>query len=111
MVYVIQEQKNKNILPAREFGEIKTLLPPDQQVSFSAGQVAVSFDNKLSSFCDDDHLLLIGDPIAIGIATAVAAKWNQGRVKLLKWDRQEKRYFVVSINIYQKGDDRGRDKF
>jgi hypothetical protein len=52
-------------------------------------------------FDDQDYLLCIGDPVAIGLATAVAASRNYGRVKLLKWDRQEHRYYVVKANIQE----------
>lgn len=104
MVYVIQEQQGKNILPAQKYGEIKVLLPPGMQIGFSAGQIVKQIDLKLSNFNDKDYLVLIGDPVAIGIAVAVAAKWNQGRVKLLKWDRQEFTYYPVTLNLYEKGE-------
>ncbi len=112
MVYVVQEQNGKNLLPARKYGEISTLLPPGQQVTFSAGQVVRQLDVKLSNFSDSDYLLLIGDPVAIGISVAIAAKWNNGKVKLLKWDKQECMYYPVSLNLYEKGESDGtRDKF
>lgn len=100
MVYVTQEQPSKNITPALDFGEIEALLPPGLEVAHSAGQVAERFKVKLSKFCDDDYLLLIGDPVTIGIAVAVAGWWNNGRVKMLKWDRQERRYLPVSCKLY-----------
>lgn len=112
MVYVIQEQQGKNLLPALKYGEIKVLLPTGMQVCFSAGQVTRIIDTALSSFNDNDYLVLIGDPVAIAIAGAMAAKWNQGRVRMLKWDKQEKMYFPVSINMFEKGiDDGKRDQF
>ena len=104
MVYVVQEQGNKNIFPAEKFGEINALLPPGSQVTFSSGQVCKQLMCDLAKFTDEDYLLLIGDPVAIGIAVAVASHWNQGRVKMLKWDRQEKAYFPISINLYEKGE-------
>ena len=107
MVYVIQEQPHKNILPAAQFGEIKVLLPPGTQITFSAGQVTSKLMVDLSNFNDDDYLLLIGDPAAIGIAAAIASRWNNGKVKMLKWDRQEKTYYPISINLYEKGESNG----
>jgi hypothetical protein len=107
MVYVIQEQSNKNILSAKEFGEIKFLLPHGMQVLFSSGQCTQKLLFALSNFCNDDYLLLIGDPAAIGIAVAVASHWNNGKVKMLKWDRQERQYYPISMNIHsnlQKGE-------
>ena len=107
MVYVVQEQSNKNILPASVFGDIKALLPPGSQVTFSSGQVCKQLMCDLAKFTDEDYLLLIGDPVAIGIAVAVASHWNQGRVKMLKWDRQERQYYPISINLYKKGESDG----
>lgn len=113
MVYVIQEQSNKNILPAKEFGEIKFLLPPGMQVLFSSGQVTQKLLFALSNFSDEDFLLLIGDPAAIGIAVAVASHWNNGKVKMLKWDRQERQYYPIKMNIHghlQKGESDVQEK-
>lgn len=100
MVYVTQEQPGKNITPAMEFGELKVLLPPGLEVVHSAGQTAERLKVLLSDYGDDDYLLLIGDPITIGIAVAVAGFWNNGRVKMLKWDRQERRYLPVECKLY-----------
>lgn len=102
MVYVIQEQKGKNLIPATKYGELKFLLPQGTQITFSAGQAVNKLKIELSDFNDNDYLLLIGDPVAIGITFAVAAEWNQGKVKVLKWDRQESMYYPLSINLYPK---------
>lgn len=102
MVYVVQEQLGKNIVSATKYGEIKILLPTGSQITFSAGHVTEELKSKLSHFNDKDYLLLMGDPVAIGLATMVAAHWNKGRVKMLKWDKQEKVYYPVSVNLYQK---------
>ena len=70
----------------------------------SAGAVTHKLRAALDGFNDNDYLVLIGDPVAIGIATAVACSWNQGRAKLLKWDREKSEYFPVQIQIYDKGE-------
>lgn len=102
MVYVIQEPTGRNILSATKYGEIKFLIENSYQVTFSSGQVVQDLKSKLSNFCDEDYLLLMGDPVAIGIAVAIASHWNQGKVKMLKWDRIESLYYPVSIDIHQK---------
>jgi hypothetical protein len=56
----------------------------------------------LSKFTDEDYLLLSGDPVAIAIAGALAADHNQGRMKTLKWDNYEKRYYPLQIDLYHK---------
>jgi hypothetical protein len=54
----------------------------------------------LKDFSDDDYLLAAGDPSAIAVAGAVAAEANRGRFKLLKWDKSNKGYIRVDINIF-----------
>ena len=112
-VYIVQEPEGKNITSAAKYGEkIIVLLHPGMQIGFSAGQATNVLDRKLSDFCDDDYLLLLGDPVAIGIAVAVASKWNNGRVKMLKWDRQEAMYYPIAINLFEKGErDESREQF
>jgi hypothetical protein len=102
MVYVVQEQIGKNIISAIKYGEVVVLLPTGSQITFSAGHVTEELKAKLSNFNDKDYLLLMGDPVAIGLATMVAAHWNKGKVKMLKWDKQEKLYYPVSVNLYPK---------
>jgi len=101
MVYVTQEQKGKNLVSATKYGEIKILLPSTMQVNFATEEVVYEMSKKLQHFNDDDYLLLIGDPATIGIATAIAAKANNGRVTLLKWDRQETLYYVVKMELIE----------
>jgi N-acetyl-beta-hexosaminidase len=52
-------------------------------------------DFALRDFSDDDYLLLIGNPVFIGWATAIAAAYNEGRVNLLMWSGKEKGYREV----------------
>lgn len=103
MVYVVQEQLGKNLVSATKYGEIKVLLPTGSQVTFSTGHVLNELKRKLEKFNDKDYLLLMGDPVAIGICCMVAGHWNQGKVKLLKWDRQTSLYYPVSVDLYEKG--------
>lgn len=103
VVYVVQEVENRNLTPAASFGTVVTLLPPGQ-VSFSAGAVVHQLRQRLQKFTDKDYLLLIGDPVAIGLACAVAAQANNGRINLLKWDRQQYKYFPLSVDTYGRVD-------
>ena len=97
-VYVVQEVNGKNILPAQEFGEIKVLLPQGQIAFDSEYSITKLFD-KLKDITQEDYLLLIGDPVAIAIAAIIASDYTDGLFKLLKWDREHKKYFAVEINI------------
>ena len=98
-VYAIQEVKGKNLLSATEFGELKFLLSPRENIMFETEDVVDQIHRKLKDFSDDDYLLLIGDPVAIGIATHYAAVNNDSYVKFLKWDNREYKYYSVEVEL------------
>ena len=103
-VYVVQEVTGRNILSAKEFGELKLLLPEGNQVVLSSQPTVNKLRRKLKDFCDDDYLLLMGDPVAMGIACAIASDVNRGRIQCLKWDRMEFKYYPVRFNLFEKGE-------
>ena len=109
-VFVVSESGKHNIAPALNYGEIVVVLPPNQsQVVFSSGPTVSRMKRVLESFSDDDYLLFIGDPTAIAIMATVSAAKNHGRYKCLKWDKQERRYLPIQVDIFPntRGDDDG----
>ena len=98
-VFIVQENPKANYMPAGRYGELETLLPPGDQIVFNAQPVVWKIKEKLRHFSDDDFILASGDPAAIGIACAVAAERNEGRVKILKWDRRAMCYYDVQIDL------------
>ena len=96
IVYVVQESFGKNISPARDYGNIQLLLDRNDTLGdpdFFIGKL----QHKLSNFKKDDFLLLIGDPIAIGIATAIALDKTHGTLSVLRWDREHYKYVRKEI--------------
>ena len=106
-VYVTSETTQHNVSPALKFGEIITILPPNSQVLFSVVPTIQRIRRKLEKFSDEDYLVLIGDPAIIGIVCSMAAAKNNGRFKLLKWDRREAMYIPMQIDIFHKGESNG----
>ena len=111
IVYVIQEVPGTkegcpkiNILGAKKYGEIKMLLKEDSQIIFSPGPIVFKLKKLLKDFNQDDYLLLTGDPAIIGVACSVVSDLTGGQYKLLKWDKQERQYYPIELNIYNKGD-------
>tara|TARA_R110000824_G_scaffold106188_6_gene250897 strand:- start:7139 stop:7459 length:321 start_codon:yes stop_codon:yes gene_type:complete len=103
-VFVVQEESpGQNIVSATRYGKIDYLLPRGQ-ITFSTYPTLKRLKRKLKEFSDDDYLLLIGDPAAIGMATVVAAEYNRGKLQFLKWDRQEKQYYPIKFDIHEKGE-------
>tara|TARA_R110001606_G_scaffold51729_2_gene128440 strand:+ start:2314 stop:2685 length:372 start_codon:yes stop_codon:yes gene_type:complete len=86
-------------LSAAKYGELIPLTSAFEQVHLSPEKTVAQIKRKLLGFGDDDYLLALGDPAIIGISFAIASNLNHGRVKLLKWDRQEKIYYDVKISL------------
>ena len=103
-VYIVQEMSNHDIAPAMKFGDMKVLLPANTQIAFSTVPTVRLLRRKLREYKDGDFLLLTGDPVAIGLACSIAAFYNSGRFTALKWDRREKMYIPVKIDITENGE-------
>ena len=111
VVYVIQEipgtksgSPKINIMGASEYGEFKFLLPEFSQIIFSPGPLIYKLRQKLKNFKPHDYLLLTGDPAIIGVTCSIVSDMTSGNYNLLKWDRQERKYYPIAINLYEKGD-------
>tara|TARA_R100001369_G_C3301767_1_gene165827 strand:- start:368 stop:703 length:336 start_codon:yes stop_codon:yes gene_type:complete len=98
-VYIVQEMRGRDLSDALAFGELEILLPSSEQTSYSTQPTLKHMNRVLSRFCDDDYLLLAGDPAAIALAAALVAKINNGKFKMLKWDRKESKYFPLHVSL------------
>jgi len=99
-VFVVQEpDASKNILSAMDFGDIEVVLPARENMMYSPAPTVARIKHALRNFTDEDYLLLIGDPAAIGVAVHIALQNNRQKVKLLKWDKREYRYYPVEVEI------------
>lgn len=102
-VFAVQEDTKKNLLPALDFGDLEHILDALDQVGLNPDPWVRKISRALSDFTVDDFILAVGDPVAIGVACAVASERTGGCFKVLKWDRQERRYFPVKIDTCRKG--------
>jgi hypothetical protein len=111
IVYVIQEipgtsegRPKINIIGASQYGEFKFLLPELSQIIFSPGPLIFKLRSLLKNYSSRDFLLLTGDPAIIGVACSIVSDITNGKYKLLKWDKQERKYYPIEINLYEKGE-------
>jgi hypothetical protein len=79
------------------------LLPELSQIIFSPGPLIFKLRKLLKDFRPEDYLLLTGDPAIIGVACSIVSDITNGKYNLLKWDRQERQYYPIKINLYEKG--------
>ena len=110
IVYVIQEipgtkdgRPKINIMGAAEYGKFKFLLPELSQIIFSPGPLIFKLRKELANYRTLDYLLLTGDPAIIGVACSIVSDITNGKYNLLKWDKQERKYYSITINLYEKG--------
>lgn len=85
-----------NLLPAEEYGELVYLLGPSA-APWQPRPAVLEMREELESFTDEDYLLLIGNPVLIGMAFALAAHYNGGCVKVLQWSGKDRRYIAVDV--------------
>ena len=108
--YVIQEipgtaegRPKINIMGAAHYGKFKFLLPELSQIIFSPGPLIFKLRKSLANYKKQDYLLLTGDPAIIGVACSIVSDITNGKYNLLKWDKQERKYYSIEINLYEKG--------
>jgi len=109
-VYVIQEVAGTksgapkiNIMGAAKYGKFEFLLPEFSQIIFSPGPLIFKLRKALKNFTIEDYLLLTGDPAIIGVACSIVSDMTNGKYNLLKWDKQERQYYPIQINLYERG--------
>ena len=110
IVYVIQEipgtkegRPKINIMGAATFGKFKFLLPELSQIIFSPGPLIFKLRKSLANYRQKDFLLLTGDPAIIGVACSIVSDITNSKYNLLKWDKQERKYYSIAIDLYEKG--------
>lgn len=111
IVYVIQEiagtkegKPKINIMGASEYGKFNFLLPELSQMIFSPGPLIFKLRKGLKDYTTEDFLLLTGDPAIIGVACSIVSDITNGKFNLLKWDKQERKYYPIHINLFEKGE-------
>ena len=112
-VYVVQEIPGSqagtpkiNIMGAASYAtsnKFNFLLPEFSQMIFSPGPLIFKLRKGLRNYKPEDYLLLTGDPAIIGVACSIVSDITNGKYNVLKWDKQERKYYPISINLYEKG--------
>jgi hypothetical protein len=92
-----------NIMGAASYGKFKFLLPELSQIIFSPGPLIYKLRKELANYKKTDYLLLTGDPAIIGVACSIVSDITNGKYNLLKWDKQERKYYPIAIDLYEKG--------
>lgn len=97
-VFVVQDSPGKNLTPALRHGRIRVLCPVGDR-PFTIDSDVIRIYDALRDYQRGDFILPIGDPVLIGISVALACEKTGGYVNILKYDRQERDYIPVPINL------------
>jgi len=112
IVYAIQrqqrwsEQKQElvdafDLSSSIKYGELRFLLSPKAS-PFNPESVLRELRVKLDQYKTEDYLLLVGNPVLIGFAVALAARATQGgQVNVLQWSGRHQEYIPISALLYQ----------
>lgn len=84
-----------NIDPAKKFGELKVMLPPEAS-RLELSSIVSMLKRMMTDFGPDDYVLALGDPMIISLA-AVIAERAAGHLRLLKWDRMSRQYLPMEV--------------
>ena len=110
-VYVLQELPGTkagapkiNIMSASKYGKFKFLLPEFSQIIFSPGPLIYKLRQGFKDLTTEDYILLTGDPAIIIVAGSVLTEITNGKYNLLKWDKQDRIYYPIKINLHEKGE-------
>ena len=91
-------------MSASKYGKFKFLLPEFSQIIFSPGPLIYKLRQGLKNFTTEDYLLLTGDPAIIVVAGSILNEITNGKYSLLKWDKQDRIYYPIKINLHEKGE-------
>jgi hypothetical protein len=114
-VFVVQEptrwdNEKKAIVPkfnpsdlakAEQFGKIEYLLSP-RAAPFNSAPIIRELSEKLDGFGPEDYLLCTGNPILIGLASAIAADASEdGSVRFLQWSGKDQAYIPINAQVFE----------
>ena len=91
-VFVTQQTKY-NLEPAKEFGNLIIMNLWSQPRDITSQYASMIKIMTTHGMLKDDLLLLIGNPILIGLAIHIALRRN-GEVKVLVWDKVRYKYEI-----------------
>lgn len=94
-----------DLSPANEWGEVVFLLRDNENPFNNVQSTVLEIERVMDDRGYDpegrgDWILLVGNPILIGLVSAVAAGFNV-RLRLLQWSRADRAYRPVEAQLSQ----------
>lgn len=111
-VYILQEPLRRDpntgeMVPLMDFRSVVEYGDPvvcmsSGRTALTAGPVIDTLRDKLRNFGDEDYIVSVGDPTLIFVAAMIVGDRNNGKCKLLKWNKELRKYTVVNIDIFYR---------
>lgn len=102
-VYITHAPRNDkgfDFSPATQYGKLRVVFDGNPSL---VNEYVLLMKARLAEFePKTDFLLLSGDPIVIGIITALVWENTCGELSFLKWDKIQKSYWPVKITSARK---------
>lgn len=90
----------KDLEKAEQFGSIEYLLSP-RAAPFNSAPIIRELSEKLADYGPGDYLLCTGNPILIGLASAIAADVSpDGTVRFLQWSGKDQAYIPIHAQVF-----------
>lgn len=110
IVYVVQEpaqiprlhghgtRPKIDLSPAQRYGSLRYLLEWSETKDLDPEDMQAILRTRLKEYSPEDYILAIGSPVAMAMATCLAAQRAGGRVNMLVWSR-ETGYTVIPFTL------------
>ncbi len=83
-----------DLSPAKMFGKITHLLSPS--AAPWGATIIPELREKLADYDGEkDHILLVGNPVLMGLTAAIAAQAGGGKCNFLQWSGKDGRYLSI----------------
>lgn len=98
---IVKYQTMFDTRTAQRYGDTQILCEPGDISSYPDKAIAL-LQKQLAVYNDNDYILPTGDPVLSAAAVTIAANVNNGRVKILKWDKFDKAYTILQYDFSPK---------
>lgn len=111
-VFVVQQPTGRDdegrviptfdLSPAETYGELVFVLGPTENPFADAQATLMRISNRFleERFGDEDWVLLVGNPVLIGLMSVVAAQYSD-RLRVLQWKRSARCYEPVEVQVFE----------
>lgn len=91
-----------NYRTLKPYGELRILFQWDELKDGDqpdARALCERLRDLLCNFSDKDYIVPLGNPALIALAVMIAAECNDGKVRMLDWIKEEKRYRIIPVDL------------